>query len=123
MNRYPKSIGPYSIYTVGGNILYASGQLPVIPTTGQLAEGFEEQCRQSFANIKGILEEQGLDLSHLFKLTIYLSNLENFESLNQIMEELLDEPYPTRTAYQVSALPKGALIEIEAMARLTNSRF
>ncbi|EFR43520.1 RidA family protein [Streptococcus pseudoporcinus] len=121
MKNYPDSIGPYSIYTVEGNTLYTSGQLPVIPETGDLASGFEAQCRQSFANIKGILEEQDLDLSHVFKLTIYLSDLKNFNTLNEVMEDLFEEPYPIRTAYQVAALPKGALIEVEALARLTKS--
>ncbi|MGT2887526.1 Rid family detoxifying hydrolase [Streptococcus didelphis] len=119
MSKYPKAIGPYSIYTIEGNILYTSGQLPVIPETGEIPEDFESQCRQSFANIAAILEEQKLDFKNVFKLTIYLSDLSHFNTLNQIMTELLEEPYPIRTAYQVAALPKDALIEVEAMARLT----
>ncbi|EHI68868.1 RidA family protein [Streptococcus ictaluri] len=120
MSKYPKAIGPYSIYSIQGNVLYTSGQLPVDPETGDLKEGFEAQCRQSFANIAAILEEQKLGLGDVFKLTIYLSDLTYFGQLNQIMSELFEEPYPIRTAYQVAALPKDALIEIEAMASLKN---
>lgn len=121
MIRYPEAIGPYSIYTIQGNVLYTSGQLPVIPETGLLAEGFEAQCRQAFANVRAILMEQGLDFAQVFKLTICLSDLSHFEVLNQVMRELFAEPYPIRTAYQVARLPKEALIEVEAMATVTQN--
>ncbi|PZO94183.1 MAG: reactive intermediate/imine deaminase [Streptococcus pyogenes] len=121
MNTIPKRVGPYSIYTIEGNILYTSGQLPICPESGTLETGFEAQCRRAFSNIANVLKSEDLSLDAIFKLTIYLADLAHFDELNRIMETLFEEPYPIRTAYQVASLPRNALIEIEAMARLTKT--
>ncbi len=118
MSKYPAAIGPYSIYTIQGEYLYTSGQLPIDPETGDLVDGFKAQAEQAFANIEGILNENDLNLKDIFKVTIYLSDLANFNDLNEVMTRLFQAPYPIRTAYQVAGLPKDALIEIEAIARL-----
>lgn len=118
MKNYPQPMGPYSTYMIEGNLLYTAGQLPLDPVSGQLPDGFEAQCRQVFANLGAILVEQKLDMRHLCKLNVYLSDLIYFDTLNQVMMELLEEPYPIRTAVQVEALPLQALIEIEAVARV-----
>ncbi|AMB99783.1 reactive intermediate/imine deaminase [Aerococcus urinaehominis] len=119
MSNIPKAIGPYSIYTVMGDYLYTSGQLPLDPESGQLVTGFEAQCRQSFTNIKNILAQEGLALADLTKVTVYLSDLENFAVVNQVMSDILTPPYPIRTAYEVGRLPQDALVEIEAVAKMT----
>lgn len=118
MNSYPQPMGPYSTYMIEGNLLYTAGQLPLDPVSGQLPDGFEAQCRQVFANLQAILAEQNRKLTHICKLTVYLSDLVYFDTLNQVMMELLEEPYPIRTAVQVEALPLQALVEIEAVARV-----
>lgn len=118
MSKLPKAIGPYSPYRITGNQLYTSGQLPVDPETNELVDGFEAQARQSFKNIQTIMEMEGKTLSDVTKLTVLVSDLANFSTVNSVMEELFSEPYPARTAYQVARLPKDALIEIEAIADL-----
>lgn len=117
MAKYPQAIGPYSVYIEEGGKIYASGQLPLDPDTGEIVAGFEAQCRQAFANISGILDENGLTLDAIFKLTIYLSDLSHFNTVNVIMEELFHPPYLVRTAFAVAGLPKDALIEVEAIAK------
>ncbi|PRY78632.1 RidA family protein [Alkalibacterium olivapovliticus] len=119
MSKLPKAIGPYSPYRISGTQLFTSGQLPVDPETNELVEGFEAQARQSFKNIQSILELEGKKLSDVVKLTVLVSDLANFSAVNEVMEDLFSEPYPARTAYQVAALPKEALIEIEAIADLS----
>lgn len=118
MKSYPEPMGPYSTYTIEGHFLYTAGQLPLNPVRGQLSDGFEAQCRQVFVNLQSILAEQKLDLNHIYKLNVYLTDVTNVEILNHVMTDLFEEPYPVRTAVQVSALPLQALIEVEAVARV-----
>jgi 2-iminobutanoate/2-iminopropanoate deaminase len=116
--RGPKAVGPYSTAVIQGETAYLSGMLPVDPATGKLAEGVGAQARQSLANIKTVLEEMGLSLSNLLKVTVFLTDLGNFSEVNAIYGEFLEMPYPARSCVQVSALPMGALIEIEAVAAI-----
>ena len=114
--RGPKAVGPYSTAVIQGETAYFSGMLPVDPATGKLAEGIGAQARQSIANIKTVLEEMGLSLANLLKVTIFLTDLTSFSEVNAIYGEALEMPYPARSCVQVAALPLGALIEIEAIA-------
>jgi len=114
--RGPKAVGPYSTAVIQGETAYLSGMLPVDPATGKLVEGVGAQARQSIANIKTVLEEMGLSLANLLKVTIFLTDLANFSEVNAIYGEALEMPYPARSCVQVAALPLGALIEIEAVA-------
>lgn len=120
----PAAIGPYSqAIKVKGGITFTSGQIPLDPNTGKLvSENFGEQVIQTLDNIRGILKERNCGLSDLIKLTVYLTDLSNFDKLNNIFEDYWDEwfdeqtlDYPARSAVEVSKLPKNAQVEIEAI--------
>lgn len=112
----PKAIGPYSPAVLVNNTLYISGQLGIDPTTGELAKTIEEQTRLSLNNIRTILLEAGMSTDHIVKTTVLLSDINNFGAMNNIYNEYFNEPYPARAAFEVAALPKGGLVEIEAIA-------
>lgn len=112
----PKAIGPYSQAIQSGNTVYLSGQIPLDPITMTLVEGgIKEQTHQVFANMQEVCKAAGGDFNKIVKLTIYLMDLNVFADVNSIMQEYFTEPYPARTTIQVSDLPKGAAIEIEAI--------
>ena len=115
--KAPAAIGPYSQAIEVNGFIYASGQLPIDPATGQFVEGgIKEQTRQSLTNAQNILKEAGTDLSHVVKTTVYLSDIANFAPMNEVYAEFFTEPYPARSAVAVKDLPKGALVEIEVLA-------
>ena len=113
----PAAIGPYSQAVMAGNTVYVSGQLPVDPATGAFAgEDIQAQTRQSLTNIRNILSAAGMDMSHVVKTTVLLANIQDFAAMNEIYAAFFEEPFPARAAFEVAALPKGALVEIEAIA-------
>lgn len=113
----PKAIGPYNQAMVANGIMYVSGQLPIDVKTGEFVPGgIEEQAHQVFKNIGYILEEGGYSFKDVVKTTVYLSDMGNFGILNQIYAQYFTEPYPARVAYQVAALPKASLIEVDVIA-------
>lgn len=114
----PGAIGPYSQAIVAGNTVYVSGQLGLIPETGAFAgDTVEAQAIQVFKNIQGILEAAGSDMDHIVKTTCFIKNMEDFGTVNQVYAQFLSEgSYPARSAVEVSALPKGGLVEIETIA-------
>lgn len=113
----PAAIGPYSQAIEAGGMIFASGQLPIDPTTGTFAEGgVKEQTRQSLINASRILEEAGTDLAHVVKTTVFLSDMDNFAAMNEVYAEFFSMPYPARSAVAVKTLPKNALVEIECIA-------
>ena len=115
--KAPAAIGPYSQAIEANGFVYASGQLPIDPTTGQFPEGgIKEQTRQSLTNAQNILMEAGIDLSHVVKTTVFLSDIANFAAMNEVYAEFFSEPFPARSAVAVKDLPKGALVEIEVIA-------
>ena len=115
--KAPAAIGPYSQAIEANGFVYASGQLPIDPTTGQFPEGgIKEQTRQSLTNAQNILKEAGIDLSHVVKTTVFLSDIANFAAMNEVYAEFFSEPFPARSAVAVKDLPKGALVEIEVIA-------
>lgn len=115
--KAPAAIGPYSQAIEVNGFVYASGQIPIDPATGQFVEGgIKEQTRQSLTNAQNILKEVGTDLSHVVKTTVYLSDIANFAPMNEVYAEFFTEPYPARSAVAVKDLPKGALVEIEVLA-------
>lgn len=115
--KAPAAIGPYSQAIEVNGFVYASGQIPIDPVTGQFVEGgIKEQTRQSLTNAQNILKEAGTDLSHVVKTTVYLSDIANFAPMNEVYAEFFTEPYPARSAVAVKDLPKGALVEIEVLA-------
>ena len=115
--KAPAAIGPYSQAIEVNGFVFASGQIPIDPATGQFVEGgIKEQTRQSLTNAQNILKEAGTDLSHVVKTTVYLSDIANFAPMNEVYAEFFTEPYPARSAVAVKDLPKGALVEIEVIA-------
>ncbi len=115
--KAPAAIGPYSQAIEVNGFLFASGQIPIDPATGQFVEGgIKEQTRQSLTNAQNILKEAGTDLSHVVKTTVYLSDIANFAPMNEVYAEFFTEPYPARSAVAVKDLPKSALVEIEVLA-------
>lgn len=117
-DKAPKAIGPYSQACMTESIIYTSGQLPIDSTTGRFVEGgIKEQTRQSLRNIKAILESVGSGMDKVLKTTVFLSDMNNFASMNEVYGEFFkDGQYPARSAIEVSKLPMNALIEIEAVA-------
>ena len=114
----PAAIGPYSQAIEANGFVYASGQLPIDPATGAFPEGgIKEQTRQSLLNVQAILREAGLDLSDVVKTTVLLNDIADFGAMNEVYSEFFSQPYPARSAFAVKALPKGALVEIECIAR------
>lgn len=112
----PAAIGPYSQAIRIDNTVYCSGQIPLDPKTMTLVEGdITVQARQVFANIKAVCEATGGSLGQIVKLTIYLTSLADFAQLNAVMGEFFSAPFPARTTIEVSALPKGAAVEVEAL--------
>lgn len=117
MQSYPKAIGPYSAYRVAGNFVFASGQIPINPQTGELVSGgIKEQTTQVFENIKAILVENGLNLNHIIKTTVFLADINDFTAMNETYASFVSTPYPARSAFAVKDLPKGAKVEIEVIA-------
>ncbi len=112
----PAAIGPYSQAIRIDNTVYCSGQIPLDPKTMTLVEGdITIQARQVFTNIKAVCEAAGGSLGQVVKLTIYLTSLADFTQLNAVMSEFFSAPFPARTTIEVSALPKGAAVEVEAL--------
>ena len=115
-DKAPAAIGPYSAATQVGNTVYVSGQLPADPATGAFPEGIAAQTRQSLMNLKAILEAAGMTMNDVVKTTVLLSDIANFGEMNKVYAEFFEAPFPARAAFQVAALPKAALVEIEAVA-------
>ena len=113
----PKALGPYSQAVRWGNLLFMSGQVGIDPQTGKLADGgVEAQARQVFKNMAAVLAAAGLDCGCLLKTTVFLKDMANFKTLNEIYAGHVPEPYPARSALAVRELPLGAEVEIEAIA-------
>lgn len=118
-DRAPAAIGTYSQAVRAGNTLYLSGQIPLDPDSMELVTGnFEAQCRQVFRNLEAVLAGAGCTFSNVVKLNIFLTDLSHFATVNAVMGEVFAEPYPARAAIGVRALPKGAEVEMDAIAVL-----
>ena len=115
----PKALGPYSQAIKVGNMVFASGQVPIDPATNEFVEGgIKEQTRQSLTNAAAILKEAGTSLNKVVKTTVFLSDMANFAAMNEVYAEFFTQPYPARSAVAVKTLPKGALVEVECIAEL-----
>ena len=112
----PQAIGPYSQAVKTGNLIFISGQIPLDPKTGDVVEGsIEDQANQVLENIKSICEAAGHGLEDIVKITIFLTDLGNFAVVNEVMKKYFSEPYPARATIEVSGLPLGVNVEIEAI--------
>jgi reactive intermediate/imine deaminase len=111
----PAALGPYSQAVRAGQTVYLSGQLGLDPKTGTLVEGIEAQTHQVFRNLRAVVSAAGGGLDDIVKLSILMQNLGDFAKVNEIMSSYFTQPYPARATYQVAALPRAALIEIEGI--------
>jgi len=115
-DKAPAAIGPYSQALVYGDMMFISGQIPVDPATGEIAETIEEQTAQSLSNIRNILAENGMTMSNVIKTSVFLADLGDFAAMNAVYAENFSEPFPARSCVQVAAIPKGCKVEIEVIA-------
>ena len=116
--KAPAAIGPYSQAQIVGNLVYTSGQIPIIPETGALAEGLEAQAHQVFKNLGELLKAAGSDLSKTVKTTVFIKNMDDFGAINAIYAQYFTEPFPARSCVEVARLPKDVLLECEVIAEL-----
>lgn len=112
----PAAIGPYSQGLDLGNMVFVSGQIPIDPATGVMADTIEEQAKQSLTNLKNILAEAGLGMENVVKTVVFLADLNDFAAVNAVYETFFADPFPARSCVQVAAIPKGAKVEIECIA-------
>ena len=121
IDEAPQAIGPYSQAVRSGGLLFLSGQIP-LNKQGEMNDGdIEAKTRQVFKNIEAILTAENLSLSHVIKVNIYLVDIANFDTVNQVMSSLFAAPYPARALVEVSALPKASEVEVEVVAEAPES--
>lgn len=112
----PRALGPYSQAIVAGNLVFTAGQLGGDPRTGQLAEGIEAQSLQALGNIAAVLDAAGAGWGDVVKTTVFLANMADFAAFNAVYAEVVEEPFPARSTVAAADLPRGALVEIDAIA-------
>ena len=116
-NNAPAAIGPYSQSIEVNGFVFASGQIPIDPKTGNFVEGgIKAQTTQALTNAGNILKEAGTDLAHVVKTTVYLADMADFAAMNEVYATFFSQPFPARSAVAVKDLPKGARVEIEVLA-------
>ncbi len=115
-DRAPAAVGPYSQAVVAGGFVYVSGQIPVDPETGDISEDIADQTRQALTNLGNVLEAAGSGLGKAVRVTVFVTDMSAFADVNKVYAEFFDEPYPSRSCVEVSELPKGVKVEIDAIA-------
>ena len=112
----PAAIGTYSQAIEAGGLVFLSGQIPLVPATMEVVDGdFETRARQVFKNLQAVAEAAGGSLNNAIKITVFLTDLDNFATVNAVMEEFFEQPYPARAAVGVASLPKGVDVEADAV--------
>ena len=125
-SKAPAAVGTYSqaVAVIGGTSIYLSGQIPLVPETMEVVEGnIEAQIHQVFKNLTAVCQEAGGDLSNIVKLNIFLTDLNNFAVLNEIMASYFDQPYPARAAIGVNELPKGVSVEMDGVMVINSDQY
>lgn len=117
-NKAPAAIGPYSQAIKVGNLLFTSGQIPLNPETSEIPEGVEAQAEQAFTNVKNLIEASGASIDNTVKTVVFIQNMDDFGKINEIYAKYFTEPYPARSCVEVAKLPKGVLLEVEAIVEL-----
>ncbi|HVC49978.1 MAG TPA: Rid family detoxifying hydrolase, partial [Burkholderiales bacterium] len=115
----PEAIGPYSQAISAGNFVFLSGQIGIDPKTQELSEGIDAQLEQVFDNLEAVAKAAGGDLASIVKINIYLTTLDYFLHVNDVMEKRFSKPFPARATLGVSSLPRGAMIEVDAIMNLS----
>ncbi len=115
-DKAPAAIGPYSQAQIVGDLVFASGQIPVDPATGLIPSGVEAQAHQAFKNVAALLAAAGSDISKVVKTTVFIRNMDDFAAINAVYAQYFTEPYPARSCVEVARLPKDVLLECEAIA-------
>ena len=115
-DKAPAAIGPYSQAVEAGGFMFASGQIPIDPATGNIPEGIEAQARQALTNVKNLIEAAGLTLDAVVKTSVFIRNMDDFAKVNEIYAQFFTDRYPARSCVEVSRLPKDVLIEVEVIA-------
>jgi 2-iminobutanoate/2-iminopropanoate deaminase len=116
-NEAPSAIGPYSQAVKTGDVIYSSGQIGLDPATGEMVEGLENQAHRVMKNVKAVLAAADCDMNDVVKTLIFMQNMEDFVTVNEIYASYFEEPYPARSAVEVARMPKGALVEVEVIAK------
>ena len=116
--KAPAAIGPYAQAQIVGGLVYTSGQIPIIPETGEIAVGLEAQAHQVFRNLSELLKAAGSDLSKAVKTTVFIQHMDDFGAINAIYAQYSTETYPARSCVEVAHLPKDVLLECEVIAEL-----
>ena len=111
----PQAVGPYSLAVQAGNMVFLSGQLGIDPASNDLLDGFDAQAHQVFRNLRAVCQAAGSDLDEIVRIGVFLTDMANFARFNQIMSEYFSVPYPARAAVQVAGLPKGGVVEADAI--------
>jgi len=114
--KAPAAVGPYSQAIKASNTVYCSGQIGLDPATGTMVEGVVAQANRAFDNLEAVLAQAGAKMTDVVKFTIFLTDINDFSQVNEVMAAHVPTPYPARSCMQVAALPKGALVEVEAIA-------
>lgn len=116
-DKAPAAIGPYSQAIEVNGFVFASGQIPINPATGEVVEGgIQEQTRQALTNASEVMKAAGLDLSHVVKTTVFMADMNDFAAMNEVYATFFCAPFPARSAVAVKTLPKGVLVEVECIA-------
>lgn len=115
-DKAPKAVGPYSQAVEANGTLYLSGQLPINPATGEMPSTIEEQSRQALENIGAVLKEAGMSFENVVKTTVLLQDIGDFAAMNGVYAQFFVKDMPARVCYEVAAIPKGAKVEIDAIA-------
>ena len=124
--KAPAAVGTYSqaVVVTGGTTIYLSGQIPLVPETMEVVgAGIENEIHQVFKNLTAVCQEDGGDLSNIVKLNIFLTDLNNFAVLNEIMSSYFDQPYPARAAIGVNELPKGVSVEMDGVMVINSDQY
>ena len=115
-DKAPAAIGPYSQAIEVGGFVFASGQIPVDPSTGVIPEGITQQAQQALTNVRSIMEAAGLSMKDIIKTTVFIKDMNDFAKVNEVYASFFDGDYPARSCVEVSRLPKDVLIEVEVIA-------
>lgn len=116
--KAPAAIGPYSQAIITNGFVFASGQIPIIPETGALAEGLEAQAHQVFKNVTELLSAAGTDISRAVKTTVFIKDMNDFAAINAVYSQYFSTPFPARSCVEVARLPKDVLLECEVVAEI-----